>query len=98
MDAHAGLRQQANTADRSAYASANEKAAARCYRPKKPVRKTVRHSGAMPTGPASGRPDDKLRIEPGILGFPDVQLHICGLVRNLSSGGAKRRPVGIIPE
>jgi hypothetical protein len=35
-----------------------------------------RHSGAMPTGPDSGRPDDGLRIEPGIQGFPDVQLHI----------------------
>src|SRR3979411_2459702 len=31
------------------------------------------HSGAMPTGSAYGRPDDKLRIEPGIQGFPDVQ-------------------------
>jgi hypothetical protein len=35
-----------------------------------------RHSGAMPTGPASGRPDDKLRIEPGISRFPDAQLRI----------------------
>jgi len=34
----------------------------------------------MPTGPARGRPDDRLRIEPGIQGFPDVQLHILGLV------------------
>ncbi len=32
--------------------------------------------GGMPTGPASGRPDDRLRIEPGIQGFPDVQWHI----------------------
>jgi hypothetical protein len=30
----------------------------------------------MPTGPAYGRPDDKLRIEPGLSRFPDVQLHI----------------------
>jgi hypothetical protein len=30
----------------------------------------------MPTGPASGRPDDRLRIEPGIQGFPDAQLRI----------------------
>jgi hypothetical protein len=40
------------------------------------LRLNCRHSGAMPTGPASGRPDDRLRIEPGIQGFPDVQLHI----------------------
>src|SRR5258705_9502217 len=38
------------------------------------------HSGAMPTGPRKARPDDRLRIEPGIQGFPDVRLHICGLV------------------
>jgi hypothetical protein len=37
-----------------------------------------RHSGAMPTGPALGRPDDRLRIEPGISMFPDVQLRIRG--------------------
>jgi hypothetical protein len=35
-----------------------------------------RHSGAMPTGPRKARPDDRLRIEPGISRFPDVQLHI----------------------
>jgi hypothetical protein len=35
-----------------------------------------RHSGAMPTGPREARPDDRLRIEPGISRFPDVQLHI----------------------
>jgi hypothetical protein len=32
----------------------------------------------MPTGPREARPDDRLRIEPGIQGFPHVQLHICG--------------------
>jgi hypothetical protein len=37
---------------------------------------SLRHSGAMPTGPRAARPDDRLRIEPGIQGFPDVQLHI----------------------
>jgi len=26
----------------------------------------IRHSGAAPTGPACGRPDDRLRAEPGI--------------------------------
>jgi hypothetical protein len=31
-----------------------------------------RHSGAMPTGPRKARPDDRLRIEPGISRFPDV--------------------------
>jgi hypothetical protein len=36
----------------------------------------TRHSGAMPTGPASGRPDDRLRIEPGISRFPNAQLRI----------------------
>jgi len=30
----------------------------------------------MPTGQAYGLPDGRLRIEPGIQGFPDVQLHI----------------------
>jgi hypothetical protein len=35
-----------------------------------------RHSGAMPTGPAYGRPDDRLRIEPGISRFLDAQLRI----------------------
>jgi hypothetical protein len=35
-----------------------------------------RHSGAMPTGPRETRPDDRLRIEPGIQGFPDAQLRI----------------------
>jgi len=34
----------------------------------------------MPTGPRKARPDDRLRIEPGIQGFPDVQLRIQGLV------------------
>ena len=34
------------------------------------------HSGVMPTGPRNARPDDRLRIEPGISRFPDVQLHI----------------------
>jgi len=33
----------------------------------------LRHSGAMPTGPRKARPDDRLRIEPGISRFPDVQ-------------------------
>src|SRR5450631_1783349 len=28
-----------------------------------------RHSGAMPTGPREARPDDRLRIEPGISRF-----------------------------
>ncbi|HWN78939.1 MAG TPA: hypothetical protein VNN81_13900, partial [Bradyrhizobium sp.] len=37
---------------------------------------TSRHSGATPTGPRKARPDDRLRIEPGISRFPDVQLHI----------------------
>jgi hypothetical protein len=36
----------------------------------------VGHSGASPTGPRKARPDDRLRDEPGIQGFPDVQLHI----------------------
>jgi hypothetical protein len=36
----------------------------------------LRHSGAMPTGPRKARPDDRLRIEPGIQGFPDAQLRI----------------------
>ena len=35
-----------------------------------------RHSGAMPTGPRNARPDDRLRIEPGISRFPDAQLRI----------------------
>src|SRR5450755_3478748 len=35
-----------------------------------------RHSGAMPTGPREARPDDRLRIEPGISRFPDAQLRI----------------------
>src|SRR5260370_25523923 len=35
-----------------------------------------RHSGAMPTGPRKARPDDRLRIEPGISRFPDAQLRI----------------------
>jgi hypothetical protein len=39
-------------------------------------KRPTRHSGAMPTGPRKARPDDRLRIEPGIQGFPDVQLHI----------------------
>jgi hypothetical protein len=34
------------------------------------------HSGAMPTGPRKARPDDRLRIEPGISRFPDAQLRI----------------------
>jgi hypothetical protein len=38
--------------------------------------KSDRHSGAMPTGPREARPDDRLRIEPGIQGFPDAQLRI----------------------
>ncbi len=36
----------------------------------------VCHSGARPTGPREARPDDRLRREPGISRFPDVQLHI----------------------
>jgi hypothetical protein len=32
-------------------------------------RPTLRHSGAMPTGPRKARPDDRLRIEPGISRF-----------------------------
>jgi hypothetical protein len=36
----------------------------------------IRHSGAMPTGPREARPDDRLRIEPGISRFPDAQLRI----------------------
>ena len=36
----------------------------------------VSHSGAMPTGPREARPDDRLRIEPGISRFPDAQLRI----------------------
>src|ERR1700704_2064845 len=31
------------------------------------------HLRAMPTGPRKARPDDRLRIEPGISRFPDVQ-------------------------
>jgi hypothetical protein len=38
--------------------------------------KLHRHSGAMPTGPREARPDDRLRIEPGISRFPDAQLRI----------------------
>jgi hypothetical protein len=38
------------------------------------------HSGAMRTGPRKARPDDRLRIEPGISRFPDAQLRIRGLV------------------
>src|SRR6266478_7284280 len=34
--------------------------------PKNQFEKPSCHSGTMPTGPASGRPDDKLRIEPGM--------------------------------
>jgi hypothetical protein len=33
----------------------------------------------MPTGPRKARPDDRLRIEPGISRFPDAQLRIRGL-------------------
>src|SRR6266849_171366 len=33
-------------------------------------RPRLRHSGAMPTGPRKARPDDRLRIEPGISRFP----------------------------
>jgi hypothetical protein len=33
-----------------------------------------RHSGAMPTGPAYGRPDDRLSIKPGI---PRFQVWSC---------------------
>src|SRR5258705_9358690 len=33
-----------------------------------------------PTGPRKARPDDRLRIEPGIQGFPDAELRIWGLV------------------
>jgi hypothetical protein len=36
----------------------------------------LRHSGAAPTGPRKARPDDRLHVEPGIQGFPDVQLQI----------------------
>jgi hypothetical protein len=32
-------------------------------------RPRLRHSGAMPTGPRKARPDDRLRIEPGISGL-----------------------------
>src|SRR5216684_1062027 len=32
-------------------------------------RPRLRHSGAMPTGPRKARPDDRLRIEPGISRF-----------------------------
>jgi hypothetical protein len=39
-------------------------------------KRSSRHSGAMPTGPREARPDDRLRIEPEIQGFPDVQWHI----------------------
>jgi hypothetical protein len=38
-----------------------------------------RHSGAMPTGPREARPDDRLRIEPGISRF---RVQPCGLPRN----------------
>src|SRR5258708_38634374 len=43
-------------------------------------RPRLRHSGAMPTGPRKARPDDRLRIEPGISRFPDARLRISGLV------------------
>jgi hypothetical protein len=39
-------------------------------------RPRLRHSGPMPTGPREARPDDRLRIEPGISRFPDAQLRI----------------------
>jgi hypothetical protein len=38
-----------------------------------------RHSGAMPTGPREARPDDRLRIEPGISRF---RVWSCGPSRN----------------
>src|ERR1700730_9289552 len=44
--------------------------------PKRRSKSTLRHSGAMPTGPREARPDDRLRIEPGISRFPDAQLRI----------------------
>jgi len=56
-----------------------------------------RHSGARQRV-ARMRARWQAPREPGISRFPDVQLHIWGLVRSLSSGGAKRRPVGTIPE
>jgi hypothetical protein len=39
----------------------------------------------MPTGPAFGRPDDRLIIEPGIPGFPDAQLRVWGLLPGMRS-------------
>jgi hypothetical protein len=39
----------------------------------------LRHSGAMPTGPRNARPDDRLRIEPGISRF---RVWSCGPSRN----------------
>jgi hypothetical protein len=40
------------------------------------LEKPSRHCGAMPPGPRKARPDDWLRIEPGISRFPDAQLRI----------------------
>jgi hypothetical protein len=42
-------------------------------------RPRLRHSGAMPTGPREARPDDRLRIEPGISRF---RVWSCGPSRN----------------
>src|SRR5438128_405002 len=39
-----------------------------------------RHSGAMPTGPRKARPDDRLRIEPGVSDHP-------GMTMGLEPGG-----------
>jgi hypothetical protein len=39
----------------------------------------LRHSGAMPTGPRNARPDDRLRIDPGISRF---RVWSCGPSRN----------------
>jgi hypothetical protein len=45
----------------------------------------------MPTGPREARPDDRLRIEPGISSFPDVQLRIRGLVLTHHPGMTQRQ-------
>src|SRR6266852_9473202 len=48
-------------------------------------RPRLRHSGAMPTGPRKARPDDRLRIEPGIQRFP-----MCNCTSEIWSFGPSR--------
>jgi hypothetical protein len=48
--------------------------------PPNTIRKIIVSFRGDANGSAQSAADDRLRIEPGIQGFPDVQLHICGLV------------------